>query len=76
MGRKADDAGVEDRGCRRFSVVSLRVEGKVDHHDGVLFDDADQHEQTDEAIDVELLSEQSQCQQARQTRRKANRRES
>ena len=60
---KADDAGIENGSGGRFSVVSLRVESEVDHHDGVLFDDADEHEQADEAVDIQFLSEQRQRQQ-------------
>ena len=36
------------------AVVALRVEREVDHHDRVLLHDADQHDDADEAIDVQL----------------------
>ena len=42
---------------------SLGFDGEVDHHDGVLLDDAEQHDDADEGVEVELLAEEHQRQQ-------------
>ena len=59
---KANDAGVDDRvlGVLAFALL---FEREVDHHDRVLLDDADQHDQADAAVEIELLAEHDQRQQ-------------
>ena len=59
-GTEADEAGFEDGIGGRFVFVALGFEGEVDHHDGVLFDDADQHQDADEAIDVQVFAKEQQ----------------
>ena len=38
-------------------MLPFLVEREIDLHDGVLLDDADQHDEADERIDVQLVSE-------------------
>ena len=35
---------------RRFAFVALRGQREIDHHDGVLLDDADQQNDADERV--------------------------
>ena len=42
---------------------SLRLDGKIDHHDRVLLDDADQEDHADQPDNVEFRVEQHQRQQ-------------
>ena len=37
--------------------MPLGVDGVVDHHNGVLFDDPDEHEDTHKTVDVQILTE-------------------
>src|SRR3954470_4148080 len=57
---EANDARLVDRLGRRLSLISLRLDCEVDHHDGVLLHDADQHDHADEAVDVEIEPEDQQ----------------
>ena len=34
--------------------VMLRLDGEINHHDGVFLHDADEHDEADEAIDVQI----------------------
>src|SRR6266849_7793160 len=65
-----------------LAFVPLRFESKVNHHDGVLLDDADEHDDADEAIQIQAhiqqrrnpalrrgLMEQVESQQSAETRR-------
>jgi hypothetical protein len=51
--------------CAGADVRRLRcaVEREVDHHDRVLLDDADQHDDADEGVQVEVDVEQQQREQ-------------
>ena len=51
-GTETHEAGFEDGAVGRGVVVALRFQGEINHHDGVLFHDADEHEEADEAVDV------------------------
>ena len=53
----------------RFSFVALCLEREIDHHDGVLLHDADQKNDSDERIQVEIFAEGEQRQQGAQARR-------
>jgi hypothetical protein len=71
---EAHQARLADRGVRRLAVALLRlsVERDVDHHDRVLLDDADQHQEADDGdhrqVDAEPASGE-QC--AERSRRQA-----
>src|SRR5439155_7679186 len=45
-----------DRLARRLALVALRVEGKIDDHDAVLLDDADQQDDADDRDDAEIAA--------------------
>jgi len=47
---KAQQAGLVDGFARTLAFLAFSVERKVDHHDGVLFDDADQQDDADDAM--------------------------
>ena len=53
---KAQEARLVDRVLRRLAFLALGLEREVDHHDGVLLDDADQEDDADERDDVELAA--------------------
>src|SRR6266705_122551 len=48
------EAGVIDRLARAHAVLPLGIEREVDHHDGVLLDDADQEDDADHRDDAEV----------------------
>jgi len=45
----------------RHTLVALGVYGEVDHHDGILFDDADQEHDADGCNQRQVLAKQHQC---------------
>ena len=47
----------------RFAFIALGIEGKVDHHDGVLLHNADQQDDADERNDAELGARDQQREQ-------------
>ena len=57
-GAEANAAGVEDGITWGLAVEALGIEGEVDEDDGIFFDDADEHEDADEAVDIELHFEE------------------
>jgi len=57
-GAEADAAGVEDSITWGLAVEALGIEGEVDEDDGIFFDDADEHEDTDEAVDIKFHFEE------------------
>ena len=58
MGRKRTRQPLINRVGRTHSFLALRLESEVNHHDGVFLDDADQHDDSDEAVDVQVHIEQ------------------
>ena len=50
---QAQETGLIDRLARGQTLDALRVQREIDHHDRVLFDDADQQHNADHADDVE-----------------------
>src|ERR1051325_348574 len=50
-------------GFKRSFALALRLNCKIDHHDGVLFNDADQHDKSDKSINVQIKAENHQSQQ-------------
>src|SRR3970282_838689 len=61
MGRKRMRQASWIRSAR--AAPSLRLDVEVDHHDGILLDDADQHDDADKAVHVKLLAEHPQREQ-------------
>ena len=52
-GPQAQEARLIDRLARRQALLPLGLERKVDHHDRVLLDDADEEDDADDPDDVE-----------------------
>ena len=48
---------------RALPLLALRLQGEVDHHDGVLLDDADEQDDADQGDHAEVVAEQHQRQQ-------------
>ena len=46
----------------RFSLVSFRLQGKVDHHDRILFDNADKQDNADDSDNSQFHIQQEQRQ--------------
>ena len=46
--------GLADRFFGRPAFLALRVKGEVDHHDGVLLHDPDQHDDADERVEIQI----------------------
>src|SRR5258706_10440265 len=65
---EADQPGLVDRLRSRHALAALRLDGEVDHHDGVFLDDAHQHDDADERVHVELEAEGHQREQRAQAR--------
>ena len=59
-----DEATFVDGIKRVFPLVSLRVQGKVDHHDRVFLDDPDQHDNAHHGVEVEVRFENQECHQS------------
>ena len=55
MGRKRTRQASKMASAGDSAVHALGFEGEIDHHDGVLLDDADQHDDSDERVDIELV---------------------
>ena len=51
---ETEQAGLVNRLLGAFPLFALGIQGKVDHHDAVLLDDADQKDDADNGDDVEL----------------------
>jgi hypothetical protein len=60
---EAQQRRLEDRLARRLAALALGVERKVDHHDRVLLDDADEQHDADDADDAEIAAVDDQRQQ-------------
>ena len=59
-----------------FGLAPLRFQCEVNHHDGILLHDSDQHDDAHERIDVQIGLERSAVSTARQTRPREGLRES
>src|SRR5271169_71793 len=57
-GAETEHAGFEDGLFGAFAAFAFGLEGKVDHHDGVFLDDADEQDDADDGDDVEVLFEE------------------
>ena len=69
-GAEAQQRGLVDRLFRRLALVALGLQREVDHHDGVLLDDADQQDDADDGDDVEVMAGDDQRQQRAHARRR------
>ena len=67
---ETQQAGLIDRLARQLSLVPLGVEREVDHHDRILFDDADQQDDPDDRNDAEIAAVDHQRQQRSDTGRR------
>src|SRR5690348_12283358 len=67
---KAQQGRLVDRLARRFSFVAFGLERKVDHHDRVLLDDADEQNDADDRDDTEIIARDDQRQQRANARRR------
>jgi hypothetical protein len=54
MGRKRKEQACAIAGADPASEVAFRIEREIDHHDGVLLDDADQQQDAQEGDEAEL----------------------
>ncbi len=71
MGRKRTSAASIDGVFGRDLVrAALAMQREVDHHDGVLLDDADQHDHADKGVEAERHAEQHQGDQRAHRRRR------
>src|SRR6266545_3554836 len=57
-GPEAQETGLIDRFRGRLACFALRLQGEVDHHDGVLLHDADEEDDADERDDIEMRAEE------------------
>src|SRR6266849_1240081 len=53
-GTEAEQASLEDGLMRRQALGALGIQGEVDHHDGILLDDANEQDDADEGDDAEV----------------------
>src|SRR6059036_1170311 len=53
-GPEAEQASLEDGLMRRQALGALGIQGEVDHHDGILLDDANEQDDADEGDDAEV----------------------
>jgi hypothetical protein len=63
IGRKRTRQASKMASLRGPAFIALLVQGEVDHHDGVLLDDADQHDDADEGVEAQIDAEDQQGQQ-------------
>ena len=67
-GPEPQEAGLENRVLRDLSFIALRLQRKIDHHNGVLLHNADQQNDADECNHAELDPRDQQRQQRAHTR--------
>ena len=72
-GAKAKQAGLIDGVLRRQALVALRIQGKVDHHDGVLLHDADEKDDADDPDDSQIAAHEHQGKQGPDSGRRQGR---
>src|SRR6516162_8006289 len=60
---ETQQTGLLDRPFRGLPPVALRLDGEIDHHDGILLDDADQHDDTDDGNDAQIHLEEHEGEQ-------------
>jgi hypothetical protein len=72
---EAQECGLVDRLLGLQSLPALGIKGKIDHHDRILFDDADQQDDPDKSDNREVLVKQRQSQQCADARRRQSRKD-
>ena len=70
MGRKRTIAPSIDGIHGALPFIPFRLQGKVDHHDGIFLDNADEHDDTDEGIEVKVFPEDKQGDERPETGRR------
>ena len=70
---ETQQAGFADGRPRIQPLLALGLNGKVDHHDGVFLDDADQQDDADQGYDAEFSTESEQRQQCADASRRQRR---
>src|SRR5437773_6956408 len=66
---ESDQARLKDRFLCGLTFFALCGQRNVDDHDGVFLDDSDQHDQTDESVNIQLAAKDQQRQQRAQASR-------
>ncbi len=61
MGRKRIIGALIDCIQRRLAPYPLRLKGKVDHHDRILLDYPQEHDDSDKGIDIQVLVKKHEC---------------
>ena len=61
-GAETEEAALVNGDVRRSS-ATLSVESDINHHDGIFLDNADEHDEADEGVDVEVETEKHQREQ-------------
>ena len=69
-GPEAQQAGLKNGVLRSLAFVALGFQGKIDHHDRVLLDDADEQHDADERDHAEVAARDEQRQQRAHARRR------
>ena len=69
MGRKRMTEASKIAAARRHAVAALPLQGEVDHHDGVLLDDAHQHDDAHEGVEGQRQARQFEGDQRAHARR-------
>ena len=67
---KAEQTCFKNGISRALPLLPFHLEGEIDHHDGVLFDNADQQHDADDGNHVEIDSEKRQGQHGAHARRR------
>jgi hypothetical protein len=62
MGAKTRDSPLIDGLCRGLPLDPFGLQGKIDHHDGVLFDDTDKHDNPHQGVQIQVNTEKHQGQ--------------
>ena len=75
-GAKAQQAGLVNRLGRVHAPLPFTFQGEVDHHDAVLFHDADQQDDADDRHHAQILVKQNERQQRAHAQPKAGWKES
>src|SRR5579872_3202564 len=68
-GTEAEQAGLKNGFLRRLAFAALRFQGEVNHHDGILFHDADQQDNSNQRYDIQVIPGQQQRHNGAHTRR-------
>ena len=72
IGRNRSQCSFVDRLLSALARGALPVEGQVNHHDGVLLDDAHQHDDADESVKTQVYMKQKQGEQGTEVQPRAS----